>query len=284
MTETDSSLQRPPRRSDGVVLYGTIMQTSRFRILGAVCTLCIALAFISIRGCMSQRDHRAMTLPGNRPPAGAVKLQIGAVVDRVRRALTNDANGVVLPDALLTDVNATLAAIVGGDSDEYFDYRMSNGGVFNRKHAIGLLGTWNDLKIIDVPVAPEMTDRELLATVWRTAPARRMQFQSLLPDESQAGRGATIRFGSPGAHWPYSGVQSASALFMPKSGPISHADGSQLDGTDRSAHVTVAGILADGTKAYLRLNYFFDEASRQWIAVTIGAGSDAKDYWPWPVF
>lgn len=110
-----------------------------------------------------------------------------------------------------------------------------------------------------------------------------MSFREILPEQTRAGRGVVFVFGDRDA-WPYPAAQFASSVFGPESGPFTEEAGQRLNDTDRSAHVLLAVTLAVGTRAYLRLNYFFDEPQQRWFPVTIVAGSDSPEYWPWPVF
>lgn len=256
---------------------------SKARIGLAAVVLCVALGV----GVASRRAARPSDTTA-RAPAEPLQLdrlenQVDAALRLASVSLAAPASEVVDLDSLLQDMRSTLLGIISGDSDRYFDFRMESGASFKRQYAQGLLDQWRDRKIVSVRAPPQATDKELFAALWGSAPERRMSLRGILADQTRAGRGTVFVFGDR-QEWPYSGAQFASSVFCPRAGPFSQDTGDRLDGTDRSAHVLLGVRLADGTPGYLRLNYFYDDAQRRWFPVTIVAGSDDPEYWPWPLF
>lgn len=251
------------------------------RIACAAAVLFAALFSIAGHACRSSGAHAS-------PHGLALHDQVGDGVEdalaRIREKLADPSNSVVDPDHLIEDVRATLRALLSGDADTYYTFRTSHGAVFIRSFAEGLVNQWNDRKIIDTRPSIGLSDMELFKVLWDTNPQRRMAILFIRADQTLAGRGATIRFGTPEADWPTRAVQFSSSLFSPAAGRFSQEQGAALDGTPRSAHVTVTARLVDGTTGYVRFNYLFDDQQNRWFPATIAAASEDSEYWPWPLF
>lgn len=205
-------------------------------------------------------------------------------VSTVAKELSKPGKSVVDPEGLLTDVEASMRALVYGDAEGYYNFRVGHGAVFIRSFGEGLMDHWNEQKIIQVVPPGGLSDRDYFSLIWSTNAARRIALHRVSAASVQAGRGATIEFGTPRADWPYAGAQFSTSLFSPAAGPLTEETGYRLDNTERSAHVTFGVIFADKSKGAVRFNYFFDEAQRTWIPATIAAGAEDAVYWPWPVF
>lgn len=219
-----------------------------------------------------------------REPSESARAAVEQTIERARALLGRQGQSVVEPDALLRDVRESLLGLSSGDPERYLAFRSASGLVFNREGARQLAGIWYDRQIVDRLPGAELSDGEMLRYVWATADQRRMRIQALLPERTRAGRGTLISPDEPD-EWPYAGAaQFCSCLFLPSSGPFQRSEGEQLDRSERSAHVTVGVRFAGDIVGHLRLNYFFDEATRSWVPVTIAVASSAEDFWPWPVF
>ncbi|HZW07721.1 MAG TPA: hypothetical protein VFF65_11420 [Phycisphaerales bacterium] len=252
--------------------------------------LAVLVASVAVIVGCELKEYKERAVARDKVDAGAWPLEapderaFNAVLAELTRRLKAGDARVVMPDKLVEDVGVTVRSFIDGDGARYHDFRKAQGLVLKRPFVQALTDEWAAQKIIHHPIEAGLSDREFVRRLWATAPQRNMAIVRVSMEGGDAGPRTTFVFGEERSGWPYDALQGSSAAYSINEHGLTEAAVRELEGTDRSAHITLRADFADGSVGHIRLNYFYIEASGVWVPVTCCAATPPSRYWPWILF
>jgi hypothetical protein len=183
-------------------------------------------------------------------------------------------------EQFVDEASAALWALVSGDGEAYYRKQIARGVVLDREMAEALAKRWREWGL--AACESDSSDRELYLCLWNSRARRLMELPTIDLDRIEAGRGLVALMGTRA--WPLSGIRGQRSLLISERGPLTQVEGSSIDGTSRSAHVTLPVVFTGQQHGLLRLNFYFEAETLQWRPVVIAIGSSADEQWPWPMF
>lgn len=204
---------------------------------------------------------------------------LGATIDE-HHAMSNSAAPSV--QTLVEDARAAFDAIVSGNGAEYWDHALRRGWIFDRDMAWALAAQWRDWEILSHSSSGDVSDQSLFSILWNSEIERGMRIASVDCASLTAGSGLIVVAGRD--DWPYSGYRGQLSCFMSLQGRLTRSEGTAIDGTPRSAHVSFRVRFENRAIGHVRLNYYYDLTSEMRFPLTIVVASESDQEWPWPLF
>lgn len=241
-------------------------------------TGCVYAAVFLSGGCASRPEPLWVFVAPEPVRASRLSVQDVAGIEwAINTALSQAAKPVDHPEQLAVDAAKTIECLLSDDPADYLAFRTEQGLVVNRVMAHGLAEQYKKWTLASAdPPDVAASDEEFLTYIWQTAPKRRFRFTHVETDTIAAGRGAVLHIGRH-KDWPFNGGFFTSPLFSPPSGPIQHDVGVELEGSPRSAFVRFIAHREDGSKAHVRLHYFFLAEREAWTPCSIIARSPGRE-------
>ncbi len=212
-----------------------------------------------------------------------------AVVDTLCTPMLNDGSDThgaaptfIAPQDLYDCARAVLVSVLSGDPAPYLTEMLARGSTIDRAMCLAIAEEWADWRLIAAFDAARLDTTDLFRALWAEQSARAMNILELRPDWTQVGVGMSVDYARDS--WPYEGVRACMSTLIPPGGRLAGSAGQRLDGTPASAHITVLVVYGDEKKGLLRINFFYESATRRWYPITLAVGSDALDQWPFPFF